>query len=357
MEQAGSTMPSPLAEPTYDLVHATVLRHFPALVRDLGGDPALLLAECGLAPQHCEEGHAVTCRQWIAVMERAAAVLDVPAFGMMLAERQGGVGVYGPLGAAMRNARSFGDSLRYVSDHSAAHSLGARVWMGRTASGSHVFVGHDILVDSGTGRTQVLEQVLLAGHLSARFLTGDKVGARRVHFRHRALSPPAAYRRRFGCEVRFCQNEDGIAFAAEAMACPIVDADAATFSRVAAEIERSFTWQRPPFHALVRGQVMQLLWTGECGNEDVGRALHLHPRTLLRRLREEGTSFQRIKDEVRRDLMLYYLRETDLELSRISEKLGFAEQSVMSRFARAMLGASPSALRGGLRGAARDSLS
>lgn len=340
------------APPAFDLIHAPILRHFPEVVTALGGDPAALLAGHGLSPDQCDLANTVTCRQWIAVMEAAATALSVSDFGLRLAERQGGVGLYGQLGGAMRNARSFGDALRYVAGHNAAHSLAARVWMGRTASGNHVFMGHDLLVAGVPGRAQAIEQVLLGGHLGARFLTADQVGARRVHFRHRALSEPALYRRRFGCEVRFCQNEDGIAFDAAALECPIVDADEAAFRHIADAIERRHGRDRPPFHAVVRGVVMQRLGTGSCSNSDVGEALGMHPRTLLRRLREEGTTFQRIKDEVRLDLMGYYLRETDLEFSVISEKLGFNEQSVLSRFARAQTGASPSELRAGRNGPA-----
>ncbi|MBU6266069.1 MAG: helix-turn-helix transcriptional regulator [Sphingomonadales bacterium] len=343
----GHPNPDPAAAeaPGYDLIHARILRHFPEVVTALGGNPGALLAAQGLTPEQCDHPNVVTCRQWIAVMDAAATALSAPDFGLRLAERQGGIGVYGQLGGAMRNARSFGDALRYVATHNAAHSLAARVWMGATASGGHVFMGHDLLVAGVPGRAQAIEQVLLGGQLGARFLTADKAGARRVHFRHRALSDPAVYRRHFGCDVRFCRNEDGIAFEAAALDCPIVDADEAAFRHIAAGIERRFGQERPPFHAVVRGVVMQRLGAGPCSNADVGAALGLHPRTLLRRLRDEGTTFQRIKDEVRLDLMAYYLRETDLDFSRISEKLGFTEQSVMSRFARTRTGHSPSELR------------
>ncbi|MDE2405168.1 MAG: AraC family transcriptional regulator ligand-binding domain-containing protein [Sphingomonadales bacterium] len=334
----------------FDLIHAAVLRGFPELVRRLGGNPEPLLARHGLRVDACERGKSVTCRQWISVMEAAARALGRADFGLLLAGQQGGAGVYGPLGAVMRHARTFGDALRYVVAHNPAHSLAVRVWMGETASRDHVFVGHDLLVEGVPARAQAVEQILLSGHFGARYLTADKAGVRRVHFRHRALSPASVYRRHFGCEVRFCQTEDGVAFDAAVLEAPVVDADAEAFRHFADEIDRRFGRQRAPFHARVRGIVMQLLWTGQCRNDDVAAMLGLHPRTLLRRLREEATSFQRIKDEVRLDLMVYYLRHSDLALSRISEMLGFTEQSVMSRFARARAGASPSELRAGRRG-------
>jgi AraC-like DNA-binding protein len=341
----GAKHPRSLPKPAFDLIRARILRGFPALVRKLGGDPDALLAAVGVDPRRCEDSNAITCRQWIAVLDHAARVLDAPSFGMLLAEQQGGLGVYGPLGATMRNAGSFGEALRYVAAHNGAHSLAARVWIEPAADGGEVFVGHDILVGAVPERRQAMEHALLSGHLGARELTGGRAGARRIHFRHRAQSSAAVYRRKFGCDVRFCQNEDGAAFGAKAMASPVLEADSAAFHQLAERIRRDYGAQRPPLHAQVRGAVMQRLRTSDCRSEDISTALAMHPRTLLRRLREEGTSFQRIKDEVRHDLMLYYLSETDLDLSRISEKLGFAEQSVMSRFARTWLGASPSELR------------
>ena len=79
--------------------------------------------------------------------------------------------------------------------------------------------------------------------------------------------------------------------------------------------------------------------------EQVAAALSMHPRTMLRRLAEEGTTFRQIKDEVRRDRMLYYVRQTGLEFGTISEKLGFAEQAVMTRSCRKWFAMSPTVLR------------
>ncbi len=336
--------PASQAGSEFGHVHARLLLHFPSLVRDLGGDPALL-EQVGLVPDRCGAEGGATYRQWIAAMELAAIELGVPDFGMRLARRQGGAGVYGPLGQVMRNSRTFGEALSYVVTHNAAHSLAARVWKGRTATGQHVFLGHDILVENMPDRCQAIEQILLLGQLGARLITGERVNGRRVHFRHREISSPDTYRRNFGCEVLFCRNEDGIAFRARDMDCPVHDADAGAFARATSFIEKSYARARPPLSAQVRGVLMQHLWTTECSTEKVAEILAMHPRTLHRRLRQEGMSFQQIKDELRCDYMVYYLQQTDLDLALISEKLGFAEQSTMSHFARHMLDASPSELR------------
>lgn len=335
--------------PESEVIQARILRRFPELVRDLGGEPADILAAHGLDCESCDREGAVTCSQWIGVLEQAASVLNVTDFGMRLAERQAGIDLFGPLGRVMRSSRTFGESLDHAATHTAAHSLAVRLWTGQSLSGEAVFIGHEVLAEGLSSRGQSIEHALLAGHLVARALTGGRVGARRVHFRHEAVSGRAAYRRYFGCEVRFCCNEDGLAFAASDLAVPLVDPEAASDANglrdMMAFVQKEYGTKRPTFQTQVRGVMMPLLWTGKSAVQDVARILELHPRSLHRRLREERSSFQAIKDEVRRDLLLYYLRCTDMPFAHIVEKLGFSEQSAMSRFVRTQFDTSPRELR------------
>lgn len=325
---------------SFDLVHARLLRFFPELVEDLGGDADAMLAAAGIdrtAPQ-------ATYRQMIGLIEQAAEALRCPDFGMRLAVRQGG-GMFGPLGQVMRNSRTFGEALAYVGTHAYAHSLAARIWQKRLPGEEGLFSGHDILVEGLPQRGQAMEQILLVGHLFAMEMTGGHARVRKVHFRHQPLSPREVYRRYFGCEVRFGQNEDGVFYSLADLACPIVTPDPEAYQTAIAYIDAHFAQVRPPVHAQVRGAVMQLLWTGEASNARVAAELNLHPRTLHRRLGAEGTSFQQVKDEVRRDVLLYYLRQTQLDFSTISEKLGFAEQSVLTRRCRRWFSAPPTQVR------------
>ena len=175
--------------------------------------------------------------------------------------------------------------------------------------------------------------------------------ARRAHFRHQPVSPLKTYRRYFGCEVRFGQDADGIVFSDRDLAAPILDPDAVAYESAVSFIGTRFTRHLPPLQAQARGVVMRLLGSPDCTNDRIAAELNLHPRTLHRRLREEGTSFQQVKDEVRRDTMLYYLEHTDLDFARISERLGFAEQSVMTRRCNGWFSASPTRVRAQARAA------
>jgi AraC-like DNA-binding protein len=63
----------------------------------------------------------------------------------------------------------------------------------------------------------------------------------------------------------------------------------------------------------------------------VARSLHLSPRTLHRRLQEEGSSFQAIKDALRRDLAIDRLAKSRQGLAQLATELGFADTAAFYR--------------------------
>jgi AraC-like DNA-binding protein len=337
--------PGRMAE-AFELVHARFLRFFPELVEELGGSPKLLMRRVGLDAESFSQDRATaTYRQLVHLIELAATQLSCPDFGMRLAARQSGGRMFGPLGLVMKNSKTFGDALRYVSEHSYAHSLAARIWLERLSQKKSWFAGHDILLNRMPNKAQAMEQILLAGHLAAVEITGGRARVRKVHFRHQPISSLRIYRRYFGCEVRFGQSEDGVFFSDFDLASPIADPDSRMYERATSYINTRFTELRPPLEAQVRGMIMQFLGTPRCRNESIAAEVNLHPKTMQRVLKANGTSFQKIKDEVRRDLILYFLTETKLDLARLSERLGFTEQSVMTRYCNRWFKMPPSKLR------------
>ena len=73
----------------------------------------------------------------------------------------------------------------------------------------------------------------------------------------------------------------------------------------------------------------------------IARRLFLSPRTLHRRLEDEGTSFRAIKDGLRRDLATDWLTKTARPLGRIGADLGFADAAAFYRAFTAWTGSGP----------------
>lgn len=96
---------------------------------------------------------------------------------------------------------------------------------------------------------------------------------------------------------------------------------------------------------------------GHVPNEyEVARALHVSGRTLRRRLRAEGASFQHIRDEVRNLLARAYLRETKLNVVEIGTVLGFEDAANFRRAFRRWNGCTPQKFRDSPRSDPTDAL-
>lgn len=69
--------------------------------------------------------------------------------------------------------------------------------------------------------------------------------------------------------------------------------------------------------------------------------LHLTTRTLTRKLKGEGTSFQQIKDLVRRDKAVALLSQKSVKITEVAERIGFSDSSVFTRAFKHWTGETP----------------
>ena len=69
--------------------------------------------------------------------------------------------------------------------------------------------------------------------------------------------------------------------------------------------------------------------------------------TLLRRLRDEGVTFQSLLDETRKDLAIRYLLKSDLNNQQIAHLAGYRDPNAFQRAFRRWTGMTPQDLRSG----------
>ncbi len=79
--------------------------------------------------------------------------------------------------------------------------------------------------------------------------------------------------------------------------------------------------------------------------EELTGRLNMSPRTLRRRLEKEGTSYQRIKDNARRDAAISMLSRDGLTVSEVAEQVGFSDPSAFHRSFKKWTGQSPGSYR------------
>lgn len=94
----------------------------------------------------------------------------------------------------------------------------------------------------------------------------------------------------------------------------------------------------------VRAYLNQSSWE-EAHLAGTAKALNLTPRTLLRKLDADGTSFQAIKDGLRRDIAIRRLQTGDASIEAIAQDVGFSSAASFHKAFHRWTGATPSSYR------------
>jgi len=93
--------------------------------------------------------------------------------------------------------------------------------------------------------------------------------------------------------------------------------------------------------SLVTKAALDLMPIGELSQENIANALGFSRRSLHRRLKEQGTSYQIILDETRKYHAIQYLKQQELPITVITYRLGFHDTSSFSRSFKKWTGKSP----------------
>ena len=158
----------------------------------------------------------------------------------------------------------------------------------------------------------------------------------------------APVRHFFPCPVTYEQPVNSVTFSARHLdAEPVRDEeDLAAFLKLA------------PFYMVIEPQASTLSITHRIRHilgddfrrempsfEELTRQLNMSARTLRRRLEKEGTSYQRIKDNARRDVAISMLSRDGLTVSEVAEQVGFSDPSAFHRSFKKWTGQSPGSYR------------
>jgi len=185
------------------------------------------------------------------------------------------------------------------------------------------------------------------------WITGRELQARTVEFVYPAPDDATAHLAVFGCPVRFGAATNRALLRMRDLELPLSarDPDMATLHArlVEAELERL---DGAPTSHQVRKVLAQRLAQAEPRRKEIAQALHVSDRTLQRRLQAEGTSFQQLLDETRRELAQQYLRRPRHSLRHVADLLGFEDQGNLFRACKRWFGESPATYRARFSGGA-----
>jgi len=188
------------------------------------------------------------------------------------------------------------------------------------------------------GRVFAFEWLLRLLHGLACWLVGRGIGLDSVIFPYRKPAHFADYALIFTADSRFAPTVPGgngtlvASFKAHLLDLPIRRDEAALTSFLdGAPGKIAMLYRRDRDMVIRVRDLLRAALPAALGLDDIAERLYLSPRTIHRRLEEEGSSFRAIKDALRRDLALARLAKSRDPIAQVAADLGYADASAFYR--------------------------
>lgn len=335
------TAPSQWCEPAF---HPTYARLFCMLLRKAGIDTARLLAGTGLTwTELVRAEQGIDFARMRRLMHAGLHLSGSPALGMELGAAVP-VAAHGPVGYAAVTSRDVRHAFDVVVRYSKLRSNALAFRLVENGAMCHVQVQE--LIDLGDVRIPVLEAVLVVVVQLIETLLGQPL--ENAQYLLPYPEPPwgQAYAARLGAGVRFGANWMAVSLPRAILDAPCVTSDPTACAAARQACEEALVQLRQE-NGIVQ-QVRRRLYAGEntvptC--EAMAAELHMSARTLMRKLKQHGASYQGLLDDVRKERACWYLRHTTYPVESIAERLGYLDTTNFSRTFRRWFGVSPSAFR------------
>lgn len=317
---------------------AASLMLLPPLLAELGTSLDPVLAGTGVSPSQLRPDSFIPYASYLAILDNAARVTGRDDLGLLLGRRQT-LGALGPLGAIMRHAATLGEALADFTRLQINNSTGGAVYLMR--ADRDILLGYGVYDSSDQNSAQLHDMVIAVGCNLMSELTRGAVNPEEIFL---SRSPPkdlSTHQRLGRCPIRFQQAHTAIVLKASTLAFPLPEADNVLHEQAIARFAAEPESAQGKLGAHVRHLLRPLLLMGQGRMEDVAARLALHPRALRRRLRQEGTDFETIKDEVRYAAARELLKIGGLSVADIALTLNYGSASSFVHAFRRWSGGSP----------------
>ncbi len=294
------------------------------------------------APRPDATQHYVPMSDWQTWLRRVDALEKRPALGLRIAE---GISArhFGVLGYAALACGTLAEALQRLERYHAS------VY---DANPAKVTVAPEgVVIEWGVERGKpgaLVDETAIASLVQlARDMTGRYWPVHSVSFVNPTPLNTQPYEDFFGGPVSFGAPLTRLVFADEYLALPLRKSDPALLALLDQQAEQLLQ-QVAAVPAVVdawRKTLVPLIREGQTSLAALAQAHHTSPRSLQRRLSEQGMSFQQLLDKTRQHLAEGHLRDAKLDLAEIALLLGYSEQSAFTRAFRSWTGLAPAQWR------------
>ena len=312
-------------------------------------DHGRLTAGTPLRPDEIEAyAYPVPVAQVLTCVENALAMAASPDWHLSWAKSMA-AHFHGPVTMALVTAPTLGDGfdalVRYMPKRVPYHH-----WQGTISDGRY-YCELIELIEFGPVRAVVIEVPILVMHEYVHTIRGGLLAGAHVELRY----PPTAYVDRypnyFDCPLSFNAPRNAFVVPAAWLAEKNAGYDESEWRMALRRCRQTSSVSREQDAlARVRREIFNWIETRAASSGPptltwVAQILHLSTRTLIRRLREAGTTYQAIVDEIQMARAKELLANRSYRIGDIASELGFHDPASFGRSFKRWFGMTPGAYR------------
>ena len=323
---------------------AAAIRGFERLVEELGGDYAAVARKAGLDLSDIEQADTlIPTAIEKDVLDWAARETGCAHFGMLLADRQDDATNLGLLGRVIRTAPTLAVALQDAFDLSGLHSE-ASLWQ-LHRSGEVSFITWSLLEGSERGSMQIQQLAITTLWRIVHAITHNRWHPTMVSFTYRKPADLAPYRRIFDVPIMFEGDFCGVVFHSLDLNIELSAGDTALHGILHRDASQIRSGENGDLVDQIRILIRKNIDIQKVGEETITQFLPFERRTLQRKLKDRGTGYRQLLTEVRMEMAMEMLTESDISITRIAERLNYSGVPTLNRAFKVHTGVSPSAWR------------
>ncbi|ABY28938.1 AraC family transcriptional regulator [Methylorubrum extorquens] len=319
------------------------LRELPLVLRTLGFEPDAIIGGYGLNPRLLDNGdNPLPATSVGGLLEACVTTTGCRHVGLLVGARAR-TSCFGMVGLLMQHLPTVSDALRCLISHGHLYHPGAVSIL--DATDGTAMLRYRFSPADAPGGIQMVDGALASGFRMMQALCGPDWTPVEVLLSHPGGGDEEAYRRVFDVPVRFGQEATALVFDAEWLSHPVPGADPGFRAILELQVDALEHLHDEALSSQLRRSLRTLLLRKGCSAGRTAQLFAMHRRTMSRRLKAEGHSFQHLVDEVRYDIARHLLGNASMPLAEVAAALGYSEASAFTRAFRRWSGLNPKAWR------------
>jgi AraC-like DNA-binding protein len=324
-------------------VRCGTVRAWPDVLDRLGADTDALFAEAGIARSVFDDpDNTISYSDGSRLLRRCVEATGVSHLGILIGQPVT-LSSMGAVGFLMRASPTAGHALRIMAEHFSVHDRGGQVTI--EIFDSVAMVGYRVKAPNVDAADQIYMIAAASACSFVRELCGPDWRPLEVQLPFRRPANVEPLRKALGAPLAFDADRVNVVFRASDLTKPVATADPLLYRMMSERVAALSAMLDRKLVGRVRDLMQTLIFLPDARGAIVANRMGMSLRTLKRRLKDQGTNLQAIRDEVRAEAASQLLQYTERSARDIATTLGYADASAFTRAFRRWRGVGPAAWR------------